>query len=128
VDVHTSSQSTAVDVDATEGSNVCKSTYGQGARKVMKHAKGRLTVEFNFTLMQAICDNAKMFNNEIGYIVHKNCSFWYKEWRCIPLTVRAPLHHKLLVSKSSFYYFYFVYLYVLLFLILYDFFSFLDCF
>ena len=92
-----------MDVDAPEGSNVCKSTYGQRARKVKKHAKGRLTVEFNFTLMQAICDNAEMFNNEIGYIVRKNCSFQYKKWRCVPSTVRSPLRHKLLVSKSPFF-------------------------
>ncbi|XP_052206195.1 uncharacterized protein LOC127810657 [Diospyros lotus] len=98
VDVHISSRSTAanVDVDAPEGSIVRRSTYGQRARKVKKHAKERLTVEFNFTLMQAICDNAEMFNNEIGYIVRKNCSFQYKEWRCVPSIVRAPLRHKLL--------------------------------
>ena len=117
-----------VDVDAPEGSNGRGSTYGQRARKMKKHIKGRLTVEFNFTLLQAICDNAEMFNNEIGYIVRKNCSFQYKEWRCVPSTVRSPLRHKLLVSKSPFYYLYFVYLYVFLLLTLYDFFSFLDCF
>ena len=130
MNVHTSSRLTIadVDVDAPEGSNGRGSTYGQRARKMKKHIKGRLTVEFNFTLLQAICDNAEMFNNEIGYIVRKNCSFQYKEWRFVPSTVKAPLCHKLLVSKSSFYYFYFVYLYVFLFLILYDFFSFLDCF
>ncbi|XVF49897.1 hypothetical protein PTKIN_Ptkin04bG0052900 [Pterospermum kingtungense] len=62
----------------------------------MKSAKKRLTVEFDFKLMQAICTNAEPFNNEIGYIVRKNCSLQYKDWRLVPPEVRAPLRQKLL--------------------------------
>ncbi|KAL5568138.1 hypothetical protein UlMin_024713 [Ulmus minor] len=71
-------------------------TCGQGTQAMKKVAKGRLSVNFNFTLMQAICDNAERFNNEIGYTVRKHCSFRYKEWRLVPPEVRAPLRDRLL--------------------------------
>ncbi|CAH9088442.1 unnamed protein product [Cuscuta europaea] len=53
----------------SQGSNVRGKTCSQGARKAMKSAKTRLTVEFDFDLLKTICANAEAFNNEIGYIV-----------------------------------------------------------
>ncbi|KAL5540362.1 hypothetical protein UlMin_043031 [Ulmus minor] len=69
---------------------------GRGTQAMKKVAKGRLSVNFKFTLMQAICDNAEWFNNEIGYNVRKHCSFRYKEWRLVPPEIRAPLRDRLL--------------------------------
>ena len=65
-----------------------------------KGAKGRLYLNFNFTLMQAVCDNIERFNNDIGYIVRKHCSFWYKEWMLVPPEVRALLRDCLLISNN----------------------------
>ncbi|KAH6801401.1 hypothetical protein C2S52_001865 [Perilla frutescens var. hirtella] len=88
--------STAANVESTRNSNVRGITCGKGARKAMRSAKGRLTVQFNFALRLATCDNAEAFNNEVGYIVRKDCSLRYKDWRVVPLEVKAPLRHKLL--------------------------------
>ncbi|KAL5555526.1 hypothetical protein UlMin_037762 [Ulmus minor] len=71
-------------------------TCGHGTHAMKKGAKGRLSVNFNFTLMKAICDNAERSKHEIGYNVHKHCSFRYKEWRLVPLEVRAPFRDRLL--------------------------------
>ncbi|KAH6763409.1 hypothetical protein C2S52_020842 [Perilla frutescens var. hirtella] len=60
--------STAANVESTKNSNVRGITCGKGARKAMRSAKGRLTVQFNFALRLATCDNAEAFNNEVGYI------------------------------------------------------------
>ena len=73
-------------------------TCGKGARKAMKAAKKRLSVEFNFDARRVICDNESPFKYECGYIVRKNCSLQYKEWRLVPLEDRLPLRHKLTVS------------------------------
>lgn len=86
------------DLNTEQSSRVRGITSGHGARRAMRSAKRRLTVEFDFSLMQAICDNAECFNNEIGYIVRNNCGLKYKDWRLVPLAVRAPLRDKLLVS------------------------------
>lgn len=85
---------------STEVSRKRGVTCGKGARKAMKSAKGRLAVQFDFSLMQAICSNAECFNNEIGYIVRKYCSLRYNDWRYVPMHERAPLRHKLLVSST----------------------------
>ncbi|CAH9140876.1 unnamed protein product, partial [Cuscuta epithymum] len=61
----------------------------------MKSAKSRLTVKFDFDLMQAICDNTEVFNNEVGYILRTHCDLKYKEWRYVPEQERAPLREKL---------------------------------
>ncbi|PON31570.1 hypothetical protein TorRG33x02_357480, partial [Trema orientale] len=82
--------------DTPSSSTVRGTTCGRGTQAMKKAAKGRLTVDFNFTLMQAICDNAERFNNEIGYIVRTHCSFQYKEWRLVPPHIRAPLRDRLL--------------------------------
>lgn len=73
-------------------------TCSKGARMIMKAAKTRLPVEFNFELRRVTSDNESKFTYECGYIVRKNCSLKYKEWRCVPNEVRLPLRHKLTVS------------------------------
>ncbi|KAH6805544.1 hypothetical protein C2S51_030375 [Perilla frutescens var. frutescens] len=88
--------STTANVESTRNFNVRGITCGKGARKAMRSAKGRLIVQFNFALRLATCDNAEAFNNEVGYIVRKDCSLRYKDWRVVPLEVKAPLRHKLL--------------------------------
>ncbi|KAH6775985.1 hypothetical protein C2S52_013546 [Perilla frutescens var. hirtella] len=88
--------SAAANVESTRNSNVRGITCGKGARKAMRNAKGRLTVQFNFALRLAICDNAEAFNNEIGYIARNDCSLRYKDWRFVTQEVRTPLRHKLL--------------------------------
>ncbi|KAL4585273.1 hypothetical protein LXL04_009889 [Taraxacum kok-saghyz] len=70
-------------------------TCGKGARKAMKASKKRLQVEFNFDARRVICDNKSSFTHECGYIVRKNCSLQYKEWRLVPMEVRLPLRYKL---------------------------------
>ncbi|KAH6764704.1 hypothetical protein C2S51_015953 [Perilla frutescens var. frutescens] len=66
--------SIAANVDSTRNSNVRGIICGKGARKAMRSAKGRLSVQFNFALRLAICDNAEAFNNKIGYIARNDCS------------------------------------------------------
>ncbi|CAH9108457.1 unnamed protein product [Cuscuta europaea] len=61
----------------------------------MRSAKSRLTVKFDFDLMQGICDNTEVFNNEVGYILRTYCDLKYKEWRFVPEEERAPLRDKL---------------------------------
>jgi hypothetical protein len=73
-------------------------TCSKGARLIMKASKTRLPLEFNFQMRKVTSDNESSFMFECGYIVRKNCSLKYKEWRCVPNEDRLPLRHKLTVS------------------------------
>lgn len=88
--------------EARKNSNVCGLTTGKGARKAMMKAKDRLSVEFDFRLMKAICNNAEAFNNEIGNNVRNYCSLQYKDWRSVPENDRKTIRLKLLVSLPLF--------------------------
>ncbi|KAK9066743.1 hypothetical protein SSX86_014066 [Deinandra increscens subsp. villosa] len=70
-------------------------TCGKGARKIMKASKKRLLVEFNFEMRRVISENESSFMHECGYILRKNCSLQYKEWRHVPSEDKLSLRHKL---------------------------------